>query len=159
MGGLWIDAAGQVTEFFGDTTWYTPQLIRTGNITTGTATGITKTYSSDGTYMVLKSDGTVYAWGGNLDNGGRGAALPIQTGTGLTVDLNVWATTSAPTTTAAGTPSRARPAAESVTRAEKRKGPRSVDLSGSPPPGTPHGTGDVTTLGRPQHVRGVLRCS
>ncbi|MGN0063058.1 MAG: hypothetical protein ACI379_02355 [Nocardioides sp.] len=91
VGGLWIDAAGQVTEFFGNNTWWTPQLIRTGNITSGAAlTGITKTYSSDGTYMVLKSDGTVHAWGGNLDNGGRGPAAAIGTGAGLTVDLNVW---------------------------------------------------------------------
>ena len=92
-GGLWIDASGAVTQFFSNTNsgWDAPQLVRQSNKETGTPlTGITKTFSSDGTYLALKSDGTVYAWGGNLDNDGRAAAATVSTGSGTVTDLNVW---------------------------------------------------------------------
>lgn len=91
-GGLWFDAAGRTTQFFGNGSWSTPTPVREKN--TGTAgtdlSGITKTFSSDGTYLALKTDGTVYAWGGNLDNSGRGPATTVSTGSGRVVDLNVW---------------------------------------------------------------------
>ncbi len=90
-GGLWIDASGGVTQFFGHQTWDAPATVRTGHISSGTPlSGITKVFTSDGTYLVLASDGTVYAWGGNLDNAGRGPAVATNTGAGSTVDLNVW---------------------------------------------------------------------
>lgn len=91
VGGLWISTSGAVTQFFGHQGWVTPVAVRSGHLSSGTAlSGITKTYSSDGTYLALKTDGTVYAWGGNLDNSGRGPATTIATGSGTTVDLNVW---------------------------------------------------------------------
>lgn len=91
VGGLYQDTTGGVSQFFGARNWYTPVTVRTGNVTNGTAvSNITKTFSADGTYLMLRADGTVYAWGGNLDNNGRGPAVAIGTGTGTTVDLNVW---------------------------------------------------------------------
>lgn len=91
IGGLWITTTGELRQFFGLRRFESPVIVRTGSISSGPAlTGITKVFSSDGTYLALRNDGKVFAWGGNLDNPGRAAAGQIATGRGTTVDLNVW---------------------------------------------------------------------
>lgn len=54
---------------------------------------MTKTFSSDGTYMLLTGDGTVHLSGGDLDNSGRTRAFPLildTAGGDVVTDLNVW---------------------------------------------------------------------
>ncbi|MFC6153000.1 hypothetical protein [Nocardioides yefusunii] len=88
-GGMWITTAGTAFKFFGDRTWYTPEPVTRASDRTPLS-GITKTFSSDGTYLLLTSDGTVWATGGNLDNAGRNRATTLAVGSGTTTDLNVW---------------------------------------------------------------------
>lgn len=95
VGGVYINSAGQAYRFFSSKTggWLTPELIRVGatNATTNPPlTNVVKSYSSDGTYMLLTADGKVYAAGGNIDNSGRTGAQVLNTGGGFVRDLNVW---------------------------------------------------------------------
>lgn len=96
-GGLWITNAGTAFKFFatsavGSTSWPAPEAVLTP--AGAPLTGVTKTFSSDGTYMLLTSDGTVHLSGGNLDNKGRTHANPLTLATGgvpvEVSDLNVW---------------------------------------------------------------------
>lgn len=90
LGGTWIDVTGRVTQFFNDARWHTPTEVRTPS---GALVGVTKVFASDGTYLSLSADGTVHAWGGNLDNPGRTPAQRVAAVTGgptTVVDLDVW---------------------------------------------------------------------
>ena len=92
LGGMMIDSTGKAYRFFSTATggWLTPQVVNVGTTTTP-LTNVVKTFSSDGTYMLLTADGKVYAAGGNLDNSGRTGAQTVDLGSGVVVrDLNVW---------------------------------------------------------------------
>lgn len=57
-------------------------------LTTLAGKSITQVFASDGTYLALASNGTVYAWGGNLDTG-RGDPT-LQSAVTNAADLEVW---------------------------------------------------------------------
>nr|MBS1901374.1 hypothetical protein [Actinomycetota bacterium] len=86
FGGQYVKN-GAVVQMFGVSGGYTTK-VPTGM----TGKTITKTFSSDGTYLALASDGTVYYWYGNNDNfSGSGApAAAVLPGVTNVVDLNVW---------------------------------------------------------------------
>ncbi|QDZ14995.1 hypothetical protein [Humibacter ginsenosidimutans] len=82
FGGAYV-VNGTVTEMFG-LNGYTSQSVAGMNGKT-----ITKTFSSDGSYIALASDGTVWVWFGNLDNVPSPSALSIPLTT-KAADLGVW---------------------------------------------------------------------
>lgn len=92
IGGTAIDTAGRVTQFFIDNAWKTAPVVGAGN---APLTGITRVESSDGTYLALRWDGTLYGWNGNIDNSGRTSASVLSGVTealqgATSVDIGVW---------------------------------------------------------------------
>ncbi len=91
VGGLYITSTGTIMQFHASTRIpsISVDYAFRAEAKTGDATGkaITKVFASDGTYLALSSDGGVYAWGGNLDNGTRGNPKLVPSDN--VVDLNV----------------------------------------------------------------------
>lgn len=92
VGGLYITSTGTIMQFHASTRIpsISVDYVFRAEAKTGDATGkaITKVFASDGTYLALASDGGVYAWGGNLDNGTRGNPKLVPSDN--VIDLNVW---------------------------------------------------------------------
>ncbi|PPF43564.1 hypothetical protein C5B85_12760 [Pseudoclavibacter sp. AY1F1] len=92
VGGLYITSTGTMMQFHASTRipGISVDYAFRAEAKTGDATGkaITKVFASDGTYLALASDGSVYAWGGNLDNGTRGNPKLVPSDN--VIDLNVW---------------------------------------------------------------------
>lgn len=92
VGGLYITSTGTIMQFHASTRIpsISVDYAFRAEAKTGDATGkaITKVFASDGTYLALASDGGVYAWGGNLDNGTRGNPKLVPSDN--VIDLNVW---------------------------------------------------------------------
>lgn len=91
VGGTYIDRTGQVYRFLdsGQMNWMTPERVNLSGGSTPLA-NVVQSFSSDGTYLFLTSDGKVYAAGGNIDNASRTGAQLVNTGTGTVRDLDVW---------------------------------------------------------------------
>lgn len=92
VGGLYITSTGTIMQFHASTRIpsISVDYAFRAEAKTGDAAGkaVTKVFASDGTYLALSSDGGVYAWGGNLDNGTRGNPKLVPSDN--VIDLNVW---------------------------------------------------------------------
>ncbi|ROQ60328.1 hypothetical protein EDF36_1464 [Rathayibacter sp. PhB152] len=86
-GGVYATTAGTVAQFFAAQP--AGNAYRTEARTIPAGVTLTKVFSTDGTYLALASNATVYAWGGNLDNSGRSQPALVAGVTNAT-DLNAW---------------------------------------------------------------------
>ncbi|MCJ1684313.1 hypothetical protein [Rathayibacter sp. VKM Ac-2928] len=87
-GGVYVTTAGAVVQFMaaqpvGGIVFSTEARTIPAGVT------LTKVFSTDGTYLALASNATVYAWGGNLDNSGRSQPALVA-GVANATDLNAW---------------------------------------------------------------------
>ena len=86
-GGVYATTSRAVVQFFaaqpGNNVW------RTEARTIPAGVSLTKVFATDGTYLALASNATVFVWGGNLDNRGRSQPTLLAGVTNAT-DLNAW---------------------------------------------------------------------
>lgn len=85
-GGVYVTTAGTVIQFNAASSF-------AYNISDESSyfggKNVVQVFSSDGTYLALTADKSVYAWGGNLDNSG-GRSHPANQSVANAVDLEVW---------------------------------------------------------------------